>query len=177
MKKEIILSRCPLCGAYPTHRVDDMSGPRYQHYYGCFNYIYECPKCKIIHACADTVYCETVEEADTEAKESWNKKCAEWEETLSWRNEVNSLEEAMAPKYDLDALANYVTKTSPLELNREVRRLSDSEKEDLVDMLLSSKYNIFNPWYKKLLISIGSPRTKDILEYYKNGFDKVKEGK
>ena len=177
MKKEIILSRCPLCGSMPVHQVDDMGTAPYQHYYGSFNYIYRCPKCGVINVSADTVYRKSGEEADAAAKELWNKKCAEWEETLSWRNEVDSLAEAMAPRYDLDALANYVTKTSPLELDREISKMKNYEKEELVDMLVSSKYNIFNPWYKKLLISINSPRTNDILKYYKRGFDKIEEDK
>ena len=179
MKKEIILKRCPLCGSMPTHQVDDMGTAPYQHYYGSFNYIYKCPKCGVIHVSADTVYHKSGEEADAAAKELWNKKCDEWEETLSWReeesdNKVTSIRYGLEPHYNLDGLADYVAKTPTEQLDREVVTLSKSEKEDLADMLLSSKYNIFNPWYKKLLISINSPGTNDILSYYKKGFDKVK---
>lgn len=175
MKKEIILSRCPLCGAYPNHRVEDMGQPPYQHYYDSFDYIYECPKCKVIHVSADTVYCKDRNEAEREAKEAWNKKCKEWEKTLSWRNAIDSIAYGLEPHWDLDALADYVTNTPVEQLDREVAALNIEQREQLVDMLLSSKYDIFNPWYKRLLISLDTFRTNDILSYYKKGFDEVKE--
>jgi len=179
MKKEIVLKRCPICGAMPNRRAEDMSGGNYQHYYGCTDYIYECPKCKVLSASRCTVYIDSNEKAEREAQKAWNAECDKYEKLLSWReeesdNKVSSIRYGLEPHYNLDGLADYVAKTPTEQLDREVVALSKSEKEDLVDMLLSSKYNIFNPWYKKLLISINSPRTNDILSYYKKGFDKVK---
>lgn len=175
MPKEIILKRCPICGSYPTHRVEDMGGANYQHYYGCNDYIYECPKCKIIHVSRDTVYIKTGKEADRKAKQAWNKECEKWEKTLSWRTKLDSLAEGLEPKYDLNALADYVKNTPVEVLDREVAELTKESKQQLVNMLLCSKYNIFTPWYKRLLISLDTLRSKDILDYYKDGFDKVKE--
>ena len=176
MGKEIILKRCPICGSMPTRRAEDMSGANYQHYYGCTDYIYECPKCEVIHVSRDTVYIDSAEKADREAKKAWNAECDKWEKILSWRTAIDSLEDGIEPRYNLDALANYVSNTSTEQLDKEVLKLSKDQREKLVDLLLlSSKYNIFNPWYKKLLISLNTMRTNDILDYYKKDFAKVKE--
>ena len=75
----------------------------------------------------------------------------------------------------LNALADYVKNTPVEVLDREVAELTKESKQQLVNMLLCSKYNIFTPWYKRLLISLDTLRSKDILDYYKDGFDKVKE--
>ena len=87
MKKEIVLKRCPLCGSYPTHRVEDMGTAPYQHYYGCFDYIYECPKCKVLSASRCTVYIDSNEKAEREAQKAWNVECDKYEKLLSWREE------------------------------------------------------------------------------------------
>ena len=178
MKKEIILKRCPICGSLPNHRAEDMGGANYQHYYGCTDYIYECPKCKVLSASRCTVYIDSNEKAQREAQKAWNKECEKYEKLLSWReeesdNKVSSIKYGLEPHYNLDGLADYVASTPVEQLDREVAALSKSEKEDLVDMLLSSKYDIFNPWYKKLLITLDTFQTRDILSYYHNKFDKV----
>ena len=84
-KKEITLKPCPLCGSMPRHKVEDMGTGSYQHYYGCTDYIYECPKCGVIYASGDTVYSKNADEAERIARESWNKQCDKWEKTLSWK--------------------------------------------------------------------------------------------
>lgn len=174
MGKEIILKRCPICGSIPNHRAEDMSGANYQHYYGCTDYIYECPKCKVLSASRCTVYIDSNEKADREARKAWNAECDKWEKTLSWRTAISSLKEGLEPKYNLEGLVDYVTNTSPEQLDKEVLKLSKDEREELVSILLSSDYDIFNPWYKKLLISLNTLRTNDILEYYKEEFSKIK---
>ena len=62
----------------------------------------------------------------------------------------------------------------PEALYQEATALNEYQMEDLIDILLSSSYNIFVPWYKKLLIYANSFRSNDILDYYKKSFDKVK---
>lgn len=174
MGKEIILKKCPICGSIPNHRADDMSGANYQHYYGCTNYIYECPKCGVIHASCSTVYIDDKHKADREAQKAWNAECDKWEKILSWRTAISSLREGLEPKYNLEGLVDYVTNTSPEQLDKEVLKLSKDEREELVNILLSSDYDVFNPWYKKLLISLNTLRSNDILEYYKEEFSKIK---
>ena len=174
MGKEIILKKCPICGSIPNHRADDMSGANYQHYYGCNNHIYKCPNCGVIHVSRDTVYIDSDEKADREARKAWNDECDKWEKILSWRTAISSLKEGIEPKYNLEGLVNYVTNTPPEQLDKEVLKLSKDEREELVGILLSSDYDIFNPWYKKLLISLNTLRTNDILEYYKEEFSKIK---
>jgi len=87
MKKEITLKRCPICGSMPNRRVEDMSGSNYQHYYGCTDYIYECPKCKVLSASRCTVYIDSNEKAEREAQKAWNAECDKYEKLLSWREE------------------------------------------------------------------------------------------
>lgn len=175
MKKEIVLKKCPICGSAPTVRVDDMSGGQYQHYYGSYNHIYKCPKCGVIHVSRDTVGIDSDAKADREAKKAWNAECDKWEKILSWRTAISSLEEGLKPRHDLDALADYVTNTPTEQLDKELLKLSKDLREQLVDLLLSSKYNIFNSWYKKLLISLNTIRTNDILNYYEKDFSNIKE--
>jgi hypothetical protein len=59
-------------------------------------------------------------------------------------------------------------------LYQEAIALNKYQMEMLINILLSSSYNIFVPWYKKLLIYANSFRSNDILDYYKESFDKVK---
>jgi len=92
-KKEITLKPCPICGSLPRHRVEDMGTGSYQHYYGCTDHIYECPKCGIIHASGDTVYSKDADEAERVARTSWNKQCDKWEKTLSWRTPTDTTQE------------------------------------------------------------------------------------
>ena len=59
-------------------------------------------------------------------------------------------------------------------LYKEAIELDEDQINDLVGILLSSKYNIFVPWYKKLLIYLKDNfQAQDILEYYKEQFKKV----
>ena len=64
--------------------------------------------------------------------------------------------------------------TNQEALYQEAIALNEYQMEDLIDILLSSSYNIFVPWYKKLLIYANSFRSNDILDYYKEEFDNIK---
>ena len=59
----------------------------------------------------------------------------------------------------------------------EVNALNEDQQEDLINMLLSSDYDIFTQWYKDLLLRMAEKydnfRAKDILEYYHKSFEKV----
>ncbi len=59
-------------------------------------------------------------------------------------------------------------------LYQEAIALNEYHRRMLINILLASNYNIFVPWYKKLLIYTNSFRSNDILDYYKESFDKVK---
>ena len=60
-------------------------------------------------------------------------------------------------------------------LYQEAIALDEYQRDDLIDILLSSDYNIFVPWYKKLLRHTNTFTSNDILDYYKESFDKVEE--
>ena len=59
-------------------------------------------------------------------------------------------------------------------LYQEAIALGEYQRDDLINILLSSDYNIFVPWYKKLLINTNTFRSNDILDYYKEDFADVK---
>lgn len=59
-------------------------------------------------------------------------------------------------------------------LYQEAIALDEDQRDDLIGILLSSDYNIFVPWYKKLLINTNTFISNDLLDYYKESFDKVK---
>lgn len=69
----------------------------------------------------------------------------------------------------------------PKALLEEAKQLNEVRKEALIDILLSSEYDVFVPWYKALLLycidlkeeACVQWRAKDIFTYYKKGFDKV----
>lgn len=68
----------------------------------------------------------------------------------------------------------------PKALYEEAIHLSDYESGDFAQMVLSSNYNIFVPWYKAFLIYVknnaktgSSWIANDILDYYKEDFDEV----
>lgn len=61
----------------------------------------------------------------------------------------------------------------PEALYQEAIALDEYRRDDLIDILLSSDYDIFVPWYKKLLINTNTFTSNDILDYYKENFDKV----
>ena len=90
-KKEIALKPCPICGSMPNHRAEDMGGANYQHYYGCTDFIYECPTCKQLYASACNVYTKTTDEARQNAKKAWNKECEKYEKFLAWRTPSNTI--------------------------------------------------------------------------------------
>ena len=69
---------------------------------------------------------------------------------------------------------------NPKALYEEAIKLSEYYSGDLIDILLSSDYNVFVPWYKAFCEYVaenaktGSCRVaKDILDYYKKAFSKV----
>lgn len=71
-------------------------------------------------------------------------------------------------------------KVDPVALYKEAIALNEYVVGDLINILLCGPYNIFKPWYKKLLKYVGehgapSPkfRANDILSYYGQAFDKV----
>ena len=74
-------------------------------------------------------------------------------------------------------VVNYVRShdNDPEALYQEAIMLNEYQRGNLVNILLSSDYNIFVSWYKKLLIYINSSRSNDILDYYKEEFDEVEE--
>ena len=74
-------------------------------------------------------------------------------------------------------VVNYVKShdNNPEALYQEAIVLDEDQRDDLIGILLSSVYNIFVPWYKKLLINTNTFISNDILDYYKESFDKVKE--
>ena len=61
----------------------------------------------------------------------------------------------------------------PEALYQEAIALDEYRRNDLIDILLSSDYDIFVPWYKKLLINTNTFTSNDLLDYYKESFDKV----
>ena len=63
---------------------------------------------------------------------------------------------------------------NPEALYQEAIALDEDQKGDLIGILLSSDYNIFVPWYKKLLINTNTFTSNDLLDYYKEDFDEVK---
>ena len=63
--------------------------------------------------------------------------------------------------------------TNPKALYEEAIALDEYQRDDLIHILLSSDYNIFVPWYKKLLLQTDTFTANDILDYYKESFDKV----
>ena len=60
-------------------------------------------------------------------------------------------------------------------LYQEAIALEEDKRDNLIDILLSSDYNIFVPWYKKLLRHTNTFTSNDILDCYKESFDKVEE--
>lgn len=70
-------------------------------------------------------------------------------------------------------------------LLEEAKNLKDAYKQEVVNLCLSSDYDIFVPWYKAFLKYCANEeevnnaslnfRANDILSYYKKGFDKVKD--
>lgn len=92
----------------------------------------------------------------------------------------------MSLKFYLDAVCphcgngseyvvNYVKShdSNPEALYQEAIALKENQRDNLIDILLSSDYNIFVPWYKKLLINTNTFTSNNILDYYKESFDKV----
>ena len=72
----------------------------------------------------------------------------------------------------------------PVALYLEAIKLSDYYSGDFIDILRSSDYNIFVPWFKAFLIYVkdhaktgSSWVAKDTLEYYHKAFDKVEINK
>lgn len=63
--------------------------------------------------------------------------------------------------------------TNPEVLYQEAIALDEYQRDALISILLSSDYNIFVPWYKKLLSQANTFTSNDILDYYKERFDKV----
>ena len=64
---------------------------------------------------------------------------------------------------------------NPVALYQEAIVLEEDQRDDLIGILLSSDYNIFVPWYKKLLRHTNTFTSNDILDYYKESFDKVED--
>ena len=73
-------------------------------------------------------------------------------------------------------VVNYIKShdNDPEALYQEAIALDEDQRDDLIGILLSSAYNIFVPWYKKLLINTNTFTSTDLLDYYKESFDKVK---
>ena len=69
----------------------------------------------------------------------------------------------------------------PVALYLEAIKLNKYQQEDLANMILSSSYNIFVPWYKAFLLQLANKsdsfRAADILNYYSEEFDKVEINK
>jgi hypothetical protein len=63
----------------------------------------------------------------------------------------------------------------PIALYQEALVLSEYQMGDLIGILLASDYDVFVPWYKKLLVHVNSPTSNDILDYYKEAFDEVED--
>lgn len=63
----------------------------------------------------------------------------------------------------------------PEALYQEAIALNEYRRDDLINILLSSDYNIFVPWYKKLLVNTDTFTANDVLECYKKSFDKVED--
>jgi len=70
----------------------------------------------------------------------------------------------------------------PVALYKEAIALSDYVSGDLIDILLSSDYDVFVPWYKAFLKYVAENAktgsswvAKDILDYYKKAFSKVED--
>ena len=62
----------------------------------------------------------------------------------------------------------------------QVDKLNHFNKHKLCSILTSSTYNILKPWFKKFLLKATEDTedkfwAKDLYNYYKNSFDKVKE--
>ena len=83
-----------------------------------------------------------------------------------------------------DIVINYVKThdNNPIALYKEAIALSDYISGDFINILDGSDYNIFVPWYKAFLIYVkdnaetgSSWIAEDILDYYKDAFDKVEE--
>ncbi len=72
-------------------------------------------------------------------------------------------------------VVNYVKShdNNPEALYQEAIALEKNQRDHLISILLSSDYDIFVPWYKKLLTNTNTFRSNDILDYYKESFDKV----
>ena len=71
---------------------------------------------------------------------------------------------------------------NPIELYKEVIALENYTGRAFLGIILSSNYNVFTPWYKAALIyfkengEMGTARlAKDILDFYKEAFEKVGE--
>lgn len=67
-------------------------------------------------------------------------------------------------------------------LYEEAIQLGGSCAGDLISVLRSGNYNIFQPWYKAMLIWYKDNgdtgitfEAEDLLDYYKENFDKVKD--
>ena len=72
--------------------------------------------------------------------------------------------------------------SDPQALYEEAIKLSDCYLGDLIGILLSSDYNIFVPWFKAFCKYVAANdkadsgfTAKDVLDYYKEGFNEVKD--
>jgi len=65
--------------------------------------------------------------------------------------------------------------SNPEALYQEAIALDEDRRDDLIDILLSSDYDIFVPWYKKLLVNTDTFTANDILDYYKKRFSTVED--
>ena len=81
-----------------------------------------------------------------------------------------------------DTAIKYVQEhdNDPIALYKEAIELGDYMGGDFINIILSSDYNIFTPWYKAVLIYFKEHGetgvtwdAADILDYYKEEFDKV----
>ena len=74
-----------------------------------------------------------------------------------------------------DRVVEYVKShdNNPEALYKEAIALNNYQREDLIEILLTSDYNIFVPWYKKLLINTNTYTSKEMLMIYKKSFDEV----
>jgi len=83
-----------------------------------------------------------------------------------------------------EAVIEYVKENDgdPARLYHEALELNDWLARGFIGILLSSNYNVFQPWFKSLLIYFRDYRSgdllssaSDILDFYKKAFDEVGE--
>lgn len=87
---------------------------------------------------------------------------------------------------DYEELINFLNKICnninyPDFITWSIEKLEDYQKLNLILSILSSDTNIFNSWYKKILLNLKeskdivlSSRAQDILNLYKNKFEEIK---